>query len=330
MLKPMKRRAILLASGAWLAAAAARSFAQTPKLPRRVAYLHPGTEDGGGAIFGVFRDELKKLGYIEGRDISIETYWAEGKMERLASLAAEIVARNPAVIVTSSSAGVAACKNATSSIPIVFATAAIPVEQGFVSSLRRPGGNITGVTLHLEVDAKMVEIIREALPAAQRLGYLVHEPDPIHKIMLDFVEPAARRLKFDLVVARVTKVEDFEDAFKVLAARKVDALSVPTLTFLVNDRKQVIERARSARLPLFGSHYQWAEDGGVLSYGTRQEENFRRSAALVDKILRGAKPGDLAVEQPERFELVVNMKTARAIGVKLSQTTMLRATKVIE
>ena len=326
----MKRRALLIAGGAWLTAAAARSFAQTAKLPRRVAYLHPGNEAGGSAIFEVFRDELKKLGYAEGRDVSIETYWAEGKVERVASLAAEVVARNPAVIVTSSSVGVAACKNATSSIPIVFTTAAIPVEQGFVSSLRRPGGNITGVTLHLDVEAKRLEIIREALPAAKRIGFLVHEPDPFHKIMLDTVEPAARRLKFELIVARVTRPEDFGRAFTELAAGKVEALSVPTLTFLVNNRKQIIERARSARLQLFASHYQLVEDGGVLFYGTRQEENYRRAAALVDKILRGAKPGDLPVEQPEKFELVVNMKTAEAIGVKLSSATMLRATRVIE
>ena len=326
----MRRRALLVASGAWLAAATARSFAQSPKHSRRVAYLHPGNEVGGSAIFGVFREELKKLGYVEGRDTSIETYWADGKMERLASLAAEIAASNPAVIVTSGSAGVAACKNATSSIPIVFATAAIPVEQGFVSSLRRPGGNITGVTLHLDVEAKTVEIIREALPAAKRLGLLVHEPDPFHKLMLDIVEPAARRYKFQLIVVPVARTEDFERAFAELVARKVDALSVPTFAFLVNNRKQVIERARSARLPLFGSHQQWAEDGGLLFYGTRQEENFRRAATLVDKILRGAKPGDLAVEQPERFELVVNMKTAKAIGVKLSPALLLRVNRVIE
>ena len=326
----MKRRALLAVGGAWLAAAATRSIAQTPKPARHIAYLHPGAEEGGRAIFGAFRDELKRLGYIEGRDVSIETNWAEGKMDRLATLAAEMVARNPEVIVTSGSASVVACKNATSSIPIVFATAAIPVEQGFVASLRRPGGNITGVTLHLDVEAKTVEIIRESLPAAKRLGFLVHEPDQFHKLMLDIVEPAASRSRFDLVVVRVARPDDFERAFTELIARKVDALFVPNFAFLVNNRKQVIERARRARLPLFGSHYQWAEDGGVLFYGTRQEENFRRAAALVDKILRGAKPGDLAVEQPERFELIVNMKTAKEIGVKLSPTTMLRATKVIE
>lgn len=197
----MKRRALLVAGGAWLAAA--RLFAQAPMLPRRIAYLHPGTEAGGSAIFEAFRIELRKLGYIEGRDVSIETRWAEGNIERLTTLAAEVVARNPAVIVTSGSAGVAACKSATSTIPIVFATAVIPVEQGFVSSLRRPGGNITGVTLHLDVEAKRVEIIREALPEAKRLGILVHEPDPIHKVILESTEPAARRFKFQLVVVRV-------------------------------------------------------------------------------------------------------------------------------
>ena len=326
----MKRRALLVASGAWLAVAAARSFAQTPNAPRRIAYLHPGTQQGGHPFLEVFRGELKKFGHIEGRDISIEVYWAEGKIERLAAFAVEAVASNPAVIVTQSSAGVAALKKATSAIPIVFSTAANPVEQGFVASLGRPGGNITGVTLHLGLEAKIVEVIREALPTAQRLGVLVHEPDPFYKIMLESVEPAAKRLKFQLVVARVARVEDFERALKELAARKVDCLSVPTLTFLASNRKRIIEFARSARLPLFSTLQQVVEDGGLLAYGTRQEENFRRAAALVDKILRGAKPGDLAVEQPEKFEMVVNMKTAKAIGVKLSPTTMLRATKVIE
>lgn len=279
---------------------------------------------------GVFRSALKELGYVEGRNISIDAYWAKGKAERLASLASEVVARNPVIIVTQSSAAVAALKKATSSIPIVFATAANPVEQEFVASLRHPGGNITGVTLHLDLEAKMVEVIREALPAAQRLGVIVHEPDPIHKIMLESIEPAARRFKFALVVVRVTRTEDIEHAFKELAERRADTLSAPSLNFLANNRLRIIELARKARLPLFSTLQQLTADGGLLSYGTQQEENFRRAAALVDKILRGEKPGDLPVEQPERIELVVNMKTAKAIGVKLSPTTMLRADKVIE
>jgi len=241
-----------------------------------------------------------------------------------------VVARNPEIIVTSSSAAVAALKKATAAIPIVFATVLNPVEQGFVASLGRPGGNVTGVIIHSGLEAKLAEVIREALPAARRLGFLVHEPDPIHKSMVESIEPAARRLKFELIVVRVARTEDFERAFKELASRKADALSVPTQTFLATSRMQIIERARSARLPLFSTWQQTVEDGGLLAYGTRQEENFRRTAALVDKILRGAKAGDLPVEQPERFELVINLKTAKAIGVKLSPTTMLRATRVIE
>jgi putative ABC transport system substrate-binding protein len=326
----MKRRALLFASGAWLAVGALRSFAQVPAPLRRIAFLHPGTEKGMHDNFEFFRSELNKLGHVEGRDISIEARWADGKVERLTPLAVEVVGRNPAVIVTVSSAAVAALKKATSSIPIVFATAANPVEQRFVASLGRPGGNITGIVLHPGLEAKILEVIREALPAAQRLGVIIHEPDPFHKVMLESVEPAAKRLKFELTVVRVTQVEDIGRAFMELAARKVDVLSVPSLTFLASNRKRIVELARNARLPLFSTVQQVVEDGGLLAYGTRQAENFRRAAAMVDKILRGTKPGDIAVEQPERFELVVNMKTVKAIGVKLSPTTMLRATRVIE
>ena len=272
---------------------------------------------------------MKELGYVEGRDISIEVRWADGRTERLASLAAEVVASNPAVIVTGSSEGVAACKQATSSIPIVFATAASVVEQGFVASLRQPGGNITGVVLH-GLHAKIVEVIRDALPAARRLAVLVHDKDRNHKIVLDSFEPAARRFKFEPVVARVTRAEDFERAFKELTDRKADALYVPNLALLTSNRDRLIELTLIARLPHFSANPDIAVAGGLLSYGTSLVENYRRAAALVDKILRGAKPGELPIEQPERFQLIVNMKTAKAIGVTLSPATMLRADKVIE
>ena len=327
--KTIKRRALLVSSGAWLILAAAPSFTQPSKAPRRIAVLFPGTEAGSRTNLQVFRAALRELRYVEGRDISIEVRWADGRTERIASLAAEVVASNPAVIVTASSEGVAACKRATSSIPIVFATAAFVVEQGFVASLRRPGGNITGVVLH-GLDAKIVEVIREALPAARRLAILVNEKDRFHKIALDSFEPAARRFKFDPVVVRVARAEDFERAFKELSDRRVDVLHVPNINLLVSNRGWLAELALKARLPLFGTNPDIAMAGGLLSYGTSLEENYRRAAALVDKILRGAKPGELPVEQPERFQLIVNMKTAKAIGVTLSPVTMLRADKVIE
>ena len=326
----MKRRALLVGGGAALLAAATGSFAQNPVAARRIAFVHPGTQAGFAHLFDTFRAELKSLGYVEGRDLSIEVRWGEGRIDQIGSLAAEVVALNPAVIVTATSAGVAAFKKATSTIPIVFATAATPVEQGFVASLRRPGGNVTGIMLYLGIAGKIVEIAREALPQAKRLALLVHESDPLHKLILETFVPAAERFKFDAIVVRVTRAEDLENAFKEFADRKADALYLPDLAFGTSNRRQIVERSLKARLPLLSGNSNTTVAGGLLSYGTPREENYKRAAALVDKILRGAKPGELAVEQPEKFELVINMKTAKTIGVKLSPTTMLRATKVIE
>ena len=204
------------------------------------------------------------------------------------------------------------------------------MEQGFVASLRRPGGNITGISLYAGLSAKIVEITREAMPIVRRLAILVHDQDPIHKALLDEFEPSVRPFNFEPVVARISRAEDLERGFKELADRNVEALYLPQMALLVSLRYQLVERALTARLPLLSNAPIFVEAGGLLSYGTRVEENYRRAAALVDKILRGAKPGDLPVEQPERFELIVNLKTAKAIGVTLSPATLLRADKVIE
>jgi len=326
----MKRRAIVVASSAWLLGLSVPSFAQAPKVARRIAVLLPGTEQGHRSVLEAFRTALKDLGYVEGRDISIEARLAEGKIDRLGSLAAEVVALNPAVIVTGTSAALAAAKRATSRIPIVFATAGSPVEQGFVSSLRRPGGNITGIMLHLGLAAKIAELAREALPRVQRLAILVHDADHMHKLYLDLFVPSAQRFKFEPVVLRVARAEDLDRAFKELADHKADALYLPQLAFMVTNRDQLVARSLKARLPLLSHDHDITVDGGLMSYGSWREENYHRAAALVDKILRGANPGDLPVEQPERIQLVVNMKTAKAIGVTLSKVTMLRADRVIE
>ncbi len=326
----MRRRALLAASGAWLAAAAGRLFAQMGKPPRLIVLVHPGTQKGFQEDFDVFRTTLQKLGYVEERDIAFQNRWAEGAMARLEPLAAEAAALRPALILTASSAGVAACRKATSSIPIVFATAVNPVEQGFVASLRRPGGNVTGIILHSDLWQKLIEVTREALPKVRRLAILTHDQDPIHKGSLKAFEQSAPRFKFEPLVVRISRADELDRAFNELAQGKAEALYLPNLALLASLDKQLVARALKARLPLLSSNPSFAEAGGLLSYGTPRDENWRRAAALVDKILRGAKPGDLAVEQPERFELIVNLKTAKAIGVKLSPTTMLRATKVIE
>ena len=294
-------------------------------------FIAPGSEEGFGGFYEAFRSELKALGYVEGRDLAIEVIWGGQQGDALASLAAGVVARKPDLILTASSAYVAAFKKATSTIPIVFATAANPVEQGFAASLRRPGGNITGLVLYLGLNSKIPEVVREALPTVRRLAILVHDADPVHKIQLEEFEPAARRLKFDPVVVRVSRAEDLDRAFRELADRKAEVLYVPALALLASTlRRNLVERCLAARLPLTGSNPNFAESGGLLGYGTRTEENYRRAAALVDKILKGAKPGDLPIEQPERFELIVNMKTAKVIGVTPSNAILQRADKVIE
>ena len=240
----MKRRALLAATGALLAAAATRSIAQTLKAPRRIAVMHPGTQAGYARNFDAFRSALKELGYVEGKDISIEVRWAEGKSELLESLAAEAVALNPAVILTGSTAGVVACKKATSSIPIVFTTAGSPVERGLVASLQRPGGNVTGITVHTGLSAKIVEIAREALPAARRLAMLVHDKDPVHKEHLENFEQSARRLKLDSLIVRIARADELDRAFSELAQHKAEALIVPNMALLSSLQQQLVERAQ--------------------------------------------------------------------------------------
>lgn len=273
---------------------------------------------------------MAKLGYKEDRDILIEARWAENSTVRLEALGAELAALKPAVIVTGSSAGVAACRKATSTIPIVFATASNPVEQGFVASLRRPGGNVTGILVHLDTAGKIVEVAREAFPGAARVATLVHEADPAHGRHLEAFIASTQRFSLEPVVVRVKRREDLGRAFRTLAERKTDALILPDLVFTYTHRDEIVRRCLEARLPLFSSSHETTVAGGLLSYGTFFDDNWRRAAVFVHQILGGARPGDLPVEQPERVQLVVNLKTANAIGAKLSRATMLRADKVIE
>jgi putative tryptophan/tyrosine transport system substrate-binding protein len=297
----VKRRGVLAAGAAWLASAATGVFGQAAGTLRRIVFVHPGTQAGYQSLFGAFRAELKERGHIEQRSITIDVLFAEGKTDRLSALAAQAVALKPTVIVTGTSAGIAACMKATSSVPIVFATGFNPVQQGFVSSLRRPGGNVTGVIVYSDLAAKVVEITREIFPQMARLALLIHDVDPAHKIVLENFVPSAQRFHFKPQIVRVARAEDLDRAFKEISDQAADALYVPELAFTTS-----------------------------YSYGTGREENFRRAGALVDKILRGAKPGELPVEQPERFLLVVNRKTAKAIGATLSPVTMLRADRFID
>src|SRR5262245_39802756 len=239
--------------------------------------LWPGTPSSYKARQDAFRAELKRLGYEEGQDIIFDVRWAENKTAKLDSIAVELVALNPAVIVTASSAGVAAAKKATSTIPIVFGTAAAPVEQGFVASLRRPGGNITGVMVH-QMDEKAVEIVRDAFPLARRLAYLGHKPDPFNKMALDLFIPAAKRLKFEPLVIEVARAEELGGAFDEVQRRKADVLWAPNLVFISAHRDYIVERALKAKLPVLGGLEEFTAIGALLSHSSGRDENYRRAA----------------------------------------------------
>ena len=292
--------------------------------------MHPGTETGWRTRLEAFRAGLKELGYSEGRDLLIEVRWGEDRQEQFEALASAVAASKPEVIVTATSAGVAAFKKATASVPIIFATAFNPVEQGFAASLSRPGGNITGVLVYSGLTPKNIEIAREALPKARRLAMLVHEPDPAHRFALTDFDATARAFKFEPIVVRVAGTADLDRAFGELARQKAEILFLPQLAFFTSQRKLLAERAMKARLPLLTTLSESTESGALLSYGTSLDENYRRAAMLVDKVLRGAKPGDLPVLQPERYELIVNRRTAATIGVELAPVTMLRAQRIID
>jgi putative ABC transport system substrate-binding protein len=325
----MKRRGILHAAAATLIGFSLPARPRSTRT-RRIAIFHPGTEEATRTVIAVFRATLKELNYIEGRDVVIEVQWGAGKIDEIPSAAAEIVARKPDVIVTATSAGVAAFKKATSTIPIVFATAGSPVEQGFVASLGRPGGNITGVMVFAEMGSKMVEVAREAFPSSQRLAILLHAPDPAHKLILEHFAASTPRFHFEPVVVKFARVAELDRVFKELTERKADVLYVADLAFNHANTEQLIERALQARLPLISNFDEITLKGGLLSYGGARYENYRRAAMLVDKILRGAKPADIPVEQPDRFPLVINRRTARAIGVTLSPVIMFRADRIID
>lgn len=325
----MNRRALLLLSGASAVLAAARLHAQ-PKGPPRVGWLFPFAFDEiRKRSLADFVGKLKELGRVEGRDYAMEMRWSDGKNERLPALASELVALKPAVIVTSGGASIEALKKATVTIPIVFASAANPVEQGFVQSLRRPGGNITGVALRVEINAKLIEMVRETLPAARRMALLVDSSDPTTKPMTNDFQQAASAFRFEMKVVAIKQPGDLSAAFAEMTGARIETIVVPPQTLFFQVGRALAEFSLKARIPLY-SVPRHALVGGLLSYNADVPEYFRRSAVLVDKILGGANPADLPVEQPDRYFLTINMKTAKALGIKVPQSLLLRADEVIE
>jgi putative tryptophan/tyrosine transport system substrate-binding protein len=311
---------------AWPLAAHAQ---QRTKLPT-IGFLGAGTPSGYSQWVAAFMQQLRERGWIEGRNIALELRWAEGKNERFADIAAEFVRLNVDVIVTTGTAPVVAAKQATSVIPIVFTSAGDPVATGLVASLARPGGNVTGLSNQLpDLAGKRLELLREIIPDLHRLAILTNIGSPIGALEMGEVQAAARTLGLEILPLEIRRAEDIGPAFEALKDR-ADALYVVAEPLLSGNRVRISTLALGARLPTLHGFREYVEAGGLVSYGPNIPDLFRRAADLVDKILRGAKPKDIPVEQPAKFDLVINLTTAKALGLTIPPTLLARADEVIE
>jgi len=305
--------------------------AQTAGAPWRIAWISPTTIEGDRhGILEAFTSKMKDLGRVEGRDYVLLLHEFGGRMEILPALVREVIGLHPDVIVTGGSASVAALKKETTTIPIVFGTAGDVVEQGFVVSLARPGRNITGVTLRIDAASKVVQFIREALPAARRVAVLEHDGDLVAPRITASYQRAAVTQSLGINVARVTRPEDFERAFADIARAKAEVLLVPQETLFARHSERISNLAFKARLPMVSQDQRRFGESALLCYGSDALENYHRVAVMVDKILKGAKPGDLPVEEPDRFTLTLNARVARAYGILFPQLLLARADRVIE
>jgi putative ABC transport system substrate-binding protein len=281
---------------------------------------------------GAFLRTLRGLGWIEGQNLIIEYRWAEGNVDRLPGLAAELVERKVDVIVAPAGSAALAAKNATSSIPIVMIFAPDPVETGLVASLRRPGGNITGTTFTPgpEIFGKQLQILKEAVPRASRVAVLSNPADASFALQVRQVEATARSLGIRLQHVDARGPEEFASAFAAMERERADALLVTgTSTFLAH-RTRLAELAVKGRLPSMYSFRESVEAGGLMAYAVNMADFVGRSAMYVDKILKGAKPADLPIEQPTKFELIINLKVAKALGITVPQALVARADEVIQ
>jgi putative ABC transport system substrate-binding protein len=277
-----------------------------------------------------FRQGLRELGYVEGKSIVIEYRHAEGKYDRLPSLAAELVRLNVDIIVTASTQAAQAGQQATRSIPIVMTVVSDPVESGLVGSLARPGGNVTGLSLmHPELSGKRLELLKEVVPKLSRVAVLSNLSNPIIPPLLRETEAAARAVGVQLQVVEVRGPIELDSAFGAMTRDRAGALVVlPDGTFQ-NERRRIAALAAKGRLPTMYAWREAVDDGGLMAYGASVPDILRRAATYVDKILKGTKPADLPVEQPLKFELVINLKTAKQIGLTVPQSVLYRADKVI-
>jgi putative ABC transport system substrate-binding protein len=321
---------LLIALGAGVLAAPFGSLAQQPPAKiARIGFLGAETSSDTASRIEAMRNGLRSLGYVEGKNIVIEFRWAEGKYERLRDLAADLVGLKVDILVTDGAKASLAAKQATATVPIVIANVSDPIALGLVSGLARPGGNITGsASFGPESGAKRLELLREFMPRIKLVGVLLNPGNPSSVPKLEALQTAATSLKVELYPAEVRAASEFDSVFVTLAKRRVEALIVDTDTLFVANGNAIASMATKRRLPSVGSA-EFAEAGGMMGYGPNLLELFRRVGYFTDRILRGAKPGDLPIERAARFELVINTKTTKALRITIPKAILVRADRVI-
>jgi len=318
----------IVAIGVALAMCGAVVEAQQPTKVPRIGYLVGGATS---ARTEAFRQGLRELGYVEGKNIIIEYRYAKGKFDRMPVLAAELVRLKVDIIVTGGPPTTRAAKEATVTIPIVMAQDSDPVRNGFVASLARPGGNITGLsTLSPEISGKQLELLKEIIPKLSRVAVLGTRTDPGNAQQRREIELAARAFKVKLQYLDVLDLKDIEAGFRAASKERADAILVIRGSIFASHRKQIVDLAVKSRLPVMYSRPELVEAGGLMTYGASFTDLYRRAATYVDKILKGAKPADLPVEQPKKFEFIINLKAAKQIGLTIPPNVLVRADRVIK
>jgi putative ABC transport system substrate-binding protein len=324
------RRAFLLAASAGILGLRAPAIAQ-PK-PVRIGYLAFNSAAIGHDIFVAFRQSLRELGWVDGQNAVIEARYADGQADRLPKLVDELLQLQVDVLVVGSSAATRTSKSATTTVPIVMLASADAVGEGFVASLSRPGGNVTGMTLLAgpQIASKQLELLREIVPAATRVAALTNPRNGSHSAFIKELRAAARKPDAQLQPVAAASPEELDDAFAAMTKERAAALLVLSDAMFLGERRRIVDLARKSALPAMYSQREFVDDGGLASYGPSLVDMSRRAAKHVDKILRGAKPSAVPVEQPTKFELVVNMRAARALGITMPQSLLLRADEVVE
>jgi len=325
------RRKLLVALGVSVVATPLSSFAQQQGKIWRVGFLWEGEQSDYVQYIDAFNAGMRELGYVEGKDYAIEHRSAQNDLARLPALAAELIALKVNVIVPAGTSSAVAASKATREIPIIIAIIGDPIGSGLAATLRRPGANVTGLTnLASELFTKRLDLLRQILPDMRRVGFLYNPDNAANVLGLKQFELGCTKLGFQSIRARVRKADEIASTFNALHREKAQGIIVTNASTNIAWRASIIEHAAKHRLPAVYGQNLFADSGGLLSYAANYPDLYRRTAAYADKIFKGAKPGDLPIEQPTKFELIANLKTAKALGIEIPNSILVRADRVIE